>query len=398
MKILKNKKTDKYARSIALQVSLLLWVLVLSVTLGTSVVHAQSDAYSVEVAVTDRSDKEQESAYEVAFRRVLLNNSGDKTLLNRSGIRSALKKAETYVSSFKYRTPPPGTVMAMDTPITQLVRKTGEATQLMLVTFDRNLVRELIDNTAGKTKEADRAAPVARQSKSALVWLLIQDTGRDIRISDAEAVNVQARAREIAGSMGISLVFPVGDEADDAAVTIDDMLSMDTEAVVAGSERYEQSTILFGSLARNGSRGWRGDWQKLTGDEKAASNYDATSLDDALQQGLALLVGAEAADSTYQYGGSATSDTEGLVWVGSVDSLTDYAKLMRFLEAVPNVATVYPKEIRDTTMVFAVLPRAALRDIENATAQQGWIRRTVPSMGGWGELADSADLALELDR
>jgi hypothetical protein len=122
-------------------------------------------------------------------------------------------------------------------------------------------------------------------------------------------------------------------------------------------------------------------------------------LDEALQQGIALLVGAAAADSSYRYGGSAASDTEGLVWVGSVDSLADYAAVLRFFEAVPNVATVYPKEIGATTMVFAVLPRAALRDIENATAAQSWIRRTLPSAGNIdGGLAGSADLALELDR
>ncbi|MGK0319782.1 MAG: hypothetical protein ACI9JP_001961, partial [Granulosicoccus sp.] len=347
----------------------------------------------------DRSTDEQTAAYLVAFRRVLLNNSGDKTLLNRDGIRQGLNNAENFVTAFTYRTPPPGTVISSDTPITQLVSKSGEATQLMMVAFDRTLVRQLIDTTAGAVDSTDGSVPIARQSKSALVWLLIQDTGRDIRISDAEALNVQARAHEIAGAVGISLLFPTGDEADRSMLTIDDLLTMDSETVQRASERYEQGTILTGSLRRNGSQGWRGQWLRMSEEQKTESVFDSTSLDEALQQGIALLVSAGAADTNYRYGGPAESGTEGLVWVGSVDSLEDYASIMRFFEEIPSVGTVYPKEIGETTMVFAVLPRAALRDIENAAAAQSWIRRTLPSMGDvTGGLAGSADLALDLDR
>lgn len=399
MNILKNTKPHRQGHPMAEQLLRLLWILAISVTVGTSFARAQADAYSAEVAVADRSADEQNAAYLVAFRRVLLNNSGDKTLLNRDGIRKGLNSAENFVTAFTYRTPPPGTVISTDTPITQLVSKSGEATQLMMVSFDRALVRQLIDTTAGGVDEADSPAPIARQSKSALVWLLIQDSGRDIRISDSEALNVQARAREIAGAMGISLVFPAGDAADRSALTIDDLLTMGSEPFKVASERYEQNTILAGSLRRNGSRGWRGQWLRLSDGEEVESRFDAANLDEALQQGISVLVGEDAVDSNYRYGGPAASGTEGLVWVGSVDSLEDYASVMRFLEAVPNVGTVYPKEIGQTTMVFAVLPREALRDIESATGAQSWIRRTIPSMGGvGGGLAGSADLALELDR
>jgi hypothetical protein len=172
---------------------------------------------------------------------------------------------------------------------------------------------------------------------------------------------------------------------------------MDSEVVQLASERYEQSTILTGSLRRSSSQGWRGQWLKLSEDEKTEAGFDSASLDEALQQGISLLVGA--IDTNYRYGGPAASGTEGLVWVGSVDSLEDYASVMRFFEEIPNVGTVYPKEIGETTMVFAVLPRAALRDIENAAATQSWIRRTLPSMGDATDgLAGSADLALELDQ
>ena len=308
-------------------------------------VHAQSDAYSVEVAVANRSSSEQQAAYLAAIRRVLLNNSGDKTLLNRDKIREALPDAEQYVTGFTYRTPLPGTVISSDIPITQLVRDTGEATQLMMVTFDRALIRELIDTSSGTNQEQRAPVAVVRQNNSALVWLLIQDTGRDILISDPEAVNVQARARELAGAMGVSLVFPVGDEADRQAVSINDLLQMNVESVQLASERYEQRTILLGGLRRDdnrGSRGWIGQWIKIEGDQQSQADFNSSTLDEALQEGMSVLVENGAADSAYRYGGPAAADTEGLVWVGSVRSLKDYASVINFLEAVPNVGTVYP--------------------------------------------------------
>ncbi len=369
---------------------------ILLISMGSA--HAQSDAYSVEVAVADRSADEQQSAYVAAMRRVLLNNSGDKTLLNRDEIRTGLRNAEQYVSGFTYRTPLPGTVVSTDIPITQLVRDSGEATQLMMVTFDRSLIRELILSSSGVTPDEQAPVPLARQSNSALVWLLIQDTGRDIMISDPAASNVQARARELAGALGISLVFPVGDDADKQAVSVSDLLGMNVEAMQLGSERYEQDTVLVGSLRRSSMRGWTGQWIKLSDDQQSTTDFDSETLDDALQQGISILVENSDADSSYRYGGPASSGTEGLVWVGSVTSLADYSSVINFLEAVPSVGTVYPKEVGDTTMVFGVFPRSALRDIESASENQNWIRRTVPSLGASTGLGASADLALELER
>jgi len=359
---------------------------------------AQSDAYSVEVAVADRSNSEQEAAYSVALRRVLLNNSGDKTILNRDEIRDGLQNAQEYVSSFTYRTPSLGTFISTETPITERVRTTGEATQMMAVSFDRQLVRELIDVSSGKDPSKRRVASI-RSANSALVWMLIQDDQRNIMISDPEAVNVKSRSREIAGALGVTLVFPVGDEADRNAVTVDDILQSDVDAITVASERYEQSTTLIGNLSRNGSRAWRGVWTKISNGQQSEVSFDSPNLDDALQKGMSVLASASFSDTNYRYGGDASSGTEGLVWVGSMSSLGDYASVMRFFEAVPNVATVFPKEIGNNTAVFAVIPRGSLRDIETAAQSQRWLRRTQVSTNGFADdLSSNADLALEINR
>lgn len=360
--------------------------------------YAQNDAFSVEVAVADRGNEEKQGAYVEAFRRVLLNNSGDKTLLNRDDIRAALKRAEQYVAGFSYRTPPPGTVINSETPITDSVRDTGQATQLMMVSFDRQSVSQLIEggDVAGNSEEQP-AAPL--RTDSALVWLLVQDEGRDIMISDPAAANVQARAREIAGAAGVSLVFPVGDEQDQLALGLEDLLVKDVVRIAAASERYAQDTVLFGTLTRDGTQGWRSSWVRMLGEDSVEETIETASLDEALKRGLGILGNNGRIDETYRYGGAAASDTEALVWVGSLNSTSDYATMMKFFQDLPSVSTVYPKEISNTSMIFAVLPRSALTDVESALVTRDWLRRTAPPVGERPDsLSQNADLALEFGR
>ena len=380
-----------------------LFIILLVSILAPFAANAQTDAFSVEVAVSERSDSEQQEAYAVGLRRVLLSNSGDKTILNRDAIRQALEQADTYVKSFSYRRPPLGTVLASDTPITRTVQQSGQATQLMLVSFDRDIVSQLITGSAPTASGAEQELEPASafDSNTALVWLLIRDQGRDILISDPVASNVQKRAREIAGAAGISLAYPAGDEEDEQIMPKDDIAaqSFNPDSLEIISARYAQDTILVGYLTRNGVRGWIGQWTRINGEQQQQAEFATSSLDQALKDGLGMLNSVAEIDETYRYGGTASSDTEGLVWVGSVDSTEDYARTMRFFESVESVATVYPKEVQATSMVFSVVPRSALVDIQSDLLDVSWLRRTAPPLADNGDsLVRNADLNLEYVR
>ncbi len=366
----------------------------------SNTVQAQTDAYTIEVAVMERSSDEQQDAYMAGLRRILLNNSGDKTILNRDLIRQGLKKAEDYVQSFSYRRPPLGTVISAETPITRSVQLSGQATQLMLVSFDRVLVNQLISESAPANvsrEEEDEPAP-AVASNSALVWIVINDQDRNILISDPAAANVQQRAREIAGAAGISLVYPTGDEEDQQILSVEAIETQTflEESLNAASERYRQDTLLIGHMSRLDGSGWRGTWTRVFGEQQQQAQFDTNSLDEGLKAGLGVLNSVAQIDETFRYGGTASSDTEGLVWVGSLDSTEDYARVISFFNDLDTVASVYPKEVQATSMVFSVVPRSALVDIQSALFDVPWLQRTAPpAESGPGSLARNADLAIE---
>jgi len=339
------------------------------------------DPWSREVAVADRGPDERLAAQSLAMRAVLLANSGDKTLLNRDDVRAGLRDAESYVERFDYRAPPPGTVIAPGTPLTDRVRESGEATQLMRVSFDRARMGALIagGDDEGRPASADEGVDPFLAVDAALMWLLIEDGRREILVSDPAAANVRARAREIAGARGFALRYPTGDDEDAAMVGAEEIRAVGLDRLRLASERYGEAVVLSGRLARDGLDAWQGSWTKFAGTSVASETFSTGSLDEALQEGIAWLsTSTSGGDDSYRYGGEAASDTEALVWVGALESVGAYATVMNFLSGVPGVGTVYPREIDELGMTFTVVPRGALPTIASAAEGVSWLRRTNP--------------------
>ena len=375
----------------------------LCAVLGASPALAQIDAYSVEVAVADRTVEEQQIAYQVAMRTVLLKNSGDKTLLNRDDVRAGLSEAEAYVELFRYRKPEPGTVISSGTPLTDRVRNSGQATQLMLVRFDHKRIRSLIDGEQSTRVIEGAAVDPLTNVTTALVWMLVEDGERDILIGGNTGNNVMLRAREIAGGKGISLVFVAADEIDQIAVSNEAIRNSNIEQIRLASERYAQPVILVGYLARNQPRGWTGEWTKISATTVQDSSFTSKSLDSGLQKGIEWLSpqtsnanGVAGTSINSPSRGSAQSETESLVWISAVDTTAGYAEIVSFLSDIESVSVVYPKEVSANGMVFALSPRGALSDVAAAVANISWLRQTAPpDPANSGQLGRNAELALD---
>ncbi len=376
---------------------LLVWLAV------TPMVHAQTDAYSIQVAVLDRSAEEQRSAYLVGMRSVLLSNSGDKTLLNRDDVRAGLRDADTYVESFKYDSPAPGTVISRDTPLTDAVRSSGKATQLMTIQFNRELINQLIRPGSATTEQPEPNAefdPFANV-RSALMWLIIEDGGNQVLASGAAAQNVMERAREIAGGAGVSLSFPAGDQQDTQAVSVEDIKTANTDAIVAAASRYAQPLVLAAHIRRTRTGSWEGVWLKSAVGQQDNKAFNSGGLDEALQQGIGWLspqsLSSAPAQSGYQPSQQSNiSSAEGLVWVSPLRSTKSYAQVIDFLSSLDSVTVAYPKEVLGGGMVFAILPRSALPSVTSAAIAQGWLRQAAtPSSANESRFAAGISASFE---
>ncbi len=371
----------------------------LSLTAGPA--QAQLDAYSIQVAVLDRSDEEQQDAYQLGMRSVLLRNSGDKTLLNRDEVRAGLRQADSYVEAFRYDTPEPGTVISRDTPLTDRVRSTGKATQLMLIQFNRELIDGLIRPAKRPEPEPQEGVDPFNRVSAALMWLMVEDGDQQMLISAARGQNVMERAREIAGGAGIILNFPAGDTKDEQALRAEDIKTAAADRVAAAAGRYAQPLTLAAHVSRTLTGNWEGVWMKVAAGQQQNQAFSSTSLDTALQQGIAWLGqnagGTSSAPSTFRSSSSANaSSAEGLVWVSPLRTTQSYAQVMRFLTGLDGVDVAYPKEVLSGGVVFAIMPRGAVPIVANAANSQDWIRQsTTPSSASESRFADGITAALE---
>jgi len=341
--------------------------------MGVGVAQAQMDAYSIQVAVADRSDAELQSANLIGMRSVLLANSGDKTLLNRDDVRAGLDQAATYVASFRYDAPAPGTVIPSDTPVTDTVRSTGKATQLILIQFNRELIDQLIRPSDDKEPESTTET----------------EEGFD------------PRAREIAGGSGLSLSFPAGDDSDQLAVSIDDIKTASVDKISAAASRYAQPLTMAAHLSRTRTGSWQGVWFKVAAGQQQNQASTSRSLDEALQKGIAWLnskslESAPVQDSFQTNLSANTSSAEGLVWVSPLRTTQSYAQVMAFITSVESVSVAYPKEVLDSGVVFAILPRSAVPSVASAASTQDWIRQAaIPSSANESRFAEAIRVSLE---
>jgi len=318
----------------------LIGITLLGLPLGASA----QDAYTVEVAVADRSPVEQDAAYRIAMRRVLLDNAGDKTLLNRTDVRQGLAAAKTYVVQFSYRAPTSGEVIAENTPVTDKVRNTGEATQIMKVRFDRERIRDLIK---GKPESEQATTAAAPQFQSALVWMLIKDGNRDLIIGGANGAKVMQRSREIAGGLGIVLSFPAADTVDIDALGGEGALSLDQESVLNASLRYTAPAILSANISRKQPVGWQGVWERIANDQVQVQNFEAGSLDELLRLGLTWMAPQQSGNAVASQiaSPSAPLASESSIWFSGVQSI-------------------------------AVQPRSALSQVRTSLSQVNGLRET----------------------
>ncbi|MBX2825318.1 MAG: DUF2066 domain-containing protein [Gammaproteobacteria bacterium] len=351
-------------------------VLTFLFVLGLSTVHAQATGAQepdpaatgsspisparnvVEVAINGRTAEEESSAYGVGLRIVLLRYSNRTNPLPQDAIRRAVADATAYVQDQHLRVPGGSDRITRQTPLTPRVRETAEATHLLSIRYSLDAINQFI---ASQMDEETLPSENTVTSNSALVWLLVEDGNRKLIVGGGTGSNVMERAREIGGGVGQQLVFPILDEQDRQALSVQDILEGNQQKIAAASARYREPVVLTGILNRSRGRNWTNSWSRYDNGTIADTSGEANSLDQALQQGIRWLAGVEATGAA-QGGFASASKDEGLIWVSDVDTVAGYSQLMAMIDNVEG-ALVYLKGLSAGNIQIAVTPRSAVGDV-----------------------------------
>ncbi len=374
----------------------------------------QAQDYSVNVAINGKTASEEFVAYRTAMRIVILREArrtgGDSSVFERDDVQDALRSAENWVLQVSARTFESTDVLTEQVAKTRSVRESGVATHWLTIGFAPDSIVQLV--AEGQQSQATPAVADSEVApQSALMWMLIVDGERSILIGGENGSNIMNRSREIAGGVGYTTYFPSLDLEDTQAVRPETLQTDDQAVLLAASERYGQPVVVTAILTREQGRRWNTRWNRYFNEQVTEQSFTAASLDKALQQGIGWLTGSGTTDpvlsrsattqgsSTFSSGSSSLTPGEGLIWVGGVSSVEQYANLVNMIGDIEGARVVYPKEINQSGVLLGIQPQSVAQTVADRLSRSGVIRRgAVSPLAEAGPLAARAEIIMQYDQ
>lgn len=325
----------------------MLWSLLLLLQLWPGLQAAEVQGlYQASVPVQSReNERERQQAFAEALRQVVVKLSGRTDALEHPDIRRALAAAQSYVDTWAYRS----------IPATAADPAQAAAPGIVLdVEFFESELQALLD-----------AAGIAlwpRNRPETLLWIVEQDASgrRSLLGTDSPLV---ARLQALAAERAMPLISPVLDLQDRLALRADILWELDPAAIQGASSRYGTESVLVlrimqlvsGEVIARAEHHLRGLVQELDRIEQPLEPFLADSIDLAARE-LA---------SNYGVFASARQqlDTRVSLSVAGVDSVEDYAGVLRYLKGLAVVKAVQPLRVDGPLLVLEVSTGGQLRQL-----------------------------------
>lgn len=306
--------------------------------------------YQASVPVVSRDDeRERQQAFGTALRQVLVKLSGRTDTLDNPDIRRALGTVQTYVEAWAYRGVP---ALPTADPL-----EPAEAGIALEVTFFQTQLQSLLD-AAG--------IPLWPQNRpDTLLWIVEQDaTGQRTLVGNDSPVVAALKA--LAAERAMPLISPILDLQDRLALRPDVLWTLDPAAIVGASSRYRTDSVLVlrimhlvsGDVIARAEHHLRGLVQQVDVLEAPLAPFLTSSIDLAARE-LASNYGVFVSGAA----GPQDIGTQASLQVDGVDSVEDYAGVLRYLEGLAVVKSVQVASANGTSLVFDVNTGGQLRQL-----------------------------------
>ena len=181
------------------------------------------------------------------------------------------------------------------------------------------------------------------------------------------------------------------DAQDQQGLSQQDILEGNQQKIFAASARYREPVVLTGILNRSRGRSWNTSWSRYYGDSINDTTFEASSLDQALQQGIRWLAGDTTQPGGGAFGGneglSSNRRNEGLIWISDVDAVGSYARIMALIDNVDG-AQVYLQGMSVGNLQIAVQPRSAVGNVAQLLVNSNRVRSAGGSAVSGGQRPD----------
>lgn len=274
--------------------------------------------YEAEVRVNSQRDAERRTAVGRGLAQVLGKLSGDRSVANRPGVATELRRAERYVEGYDYR---------QDEGTASSGAPTFQTT--LVVRFDREAVDAVASALGLPVWPEPRPRPV--------LWLAIDD-GSGPRVVNLNQNNVVRSLLDRAQERGYRLGLPRGSAAEQAASGA--IWRGDHAAVARLSARYAPPMQLIGKLYRQGS-GWKADWT-FVDNGRVLSEWSSENANARMAMAAGADGAADALVRRYARVPEAGARGSYRIAFAGVGSSDDYIRLSAHLQGMSVVQRITP--------------------------------------------------------
>ncbi len=277
--------------------------------------------YNAELTLASQNAAERQGATIRALGQVIVRLTGNPQAASNSVVRRASSGIDAMVLDSKVR-------QDSDTVNGVPVYKT-----VLSVSFDPDSVDGLIAAAGLKFWTSTRPKPI--------LWLAIND-GRGARLVTGQQTTVVKPLATRGLERGMRFLLPAGNAAEQAAVT--SIWALNAPALQVLTNRYRNDSQLIGKVYRQ-PPGWAADWL-LTRDGVELARWSFSDADPRKVIASGVDEGADAIakqDATSLDTGTAGPQ---LVDISSVNTQSDYIRLMSYLQTLAVVRKVNVVEAR----------------------------------------------------
>jgi hypothetical protein len=312
-----------------------------------------STLYSANIPVSSEEPDERKQALIQALQEVLVKVSGDSGIATEAALADKLGSPGAYVQGFSYEE-----ISTTDAP------SDSQPNLELRVRFSQKEIKALLAKAGGSAwKENQR--PVV------LVWLVFEnETGKQLVTTDSTTV-FPALLNTNSLRRGIPFILPQMDLEDLKNVSLQDVWNVNLSVLQNEASRYHTNAMLIGRVSQaNGS--WQGLWTLLTGTERkdwiTRGMADSKMIAPAIDTVADVLVKQSTLQDSNVLNASENQGNTLLMTVSNVKSVTEYTKVIAYLQSISIISQVDALHVLPNQIVFSLTLKGSQDSLLKALA------------------------------
>lgn len=311
-----------------------------------------NDLYQASVAISSQTNRDRAVALKKALAAVMLKVGGDKSVLENKIIKKALKNHQQYLTQYRYQYK----TIRVDQTIKK-VKLTNTKQLFLLASFNEEKINDLFQQA--------NLALWGSLRPQVLLWLVDEQGFSRTIMSNSTDSTLPYIVNEFSAQRGLPIMMPLMDLTDASQINVSDIWGRFEQPIRDFSARYFAEAIVVIRISNSSLKGVEAatdevndntseqskscgllcidqqekpqdyvlDWSLITSQQTFSQRYQGNERQVLLQQGL-----ADITDVIYQhYALATTSDTDFVLEVANVDSLSTYVHVFNFLNNLSSV-------------------------------------------------------------